>query len=277
MAETLIASRDFVATMQDPDDPEMRKRNAIHTTAGAARFGFQGALVGGVTLYGWCIPTIIEAFGECWLDEGWVHVVFRRPTYPNTRLSVSITRDEDGTNRLLATNEEGEACLRGTVGLGDAPWLDEFQLSTDRAPASPLDEREYLTIDIAPVGRDLRTLAYTVSEADARAAATQAGDVDGLFGGDKPLVHPSTIARHMMTLLQHSYDYGHPSIHVSSHIQNLKRVRAGQELVLTGHFVETFEKGGHHYAVVDGDLFDAAGDEIARIRHTNIYKVAERG
>lgn len=277
MAERVIAAREFVATMRDPEDPDMRKRNAIHTTSGAARFGFQGALVGGVTLYGWCIPTIVEAFGDRWLDEGWVHVMFRRPTYPDTRLSVSITEDEDGTNRLLATNEQGDVCLRGTVGMGEAPWLDEFQLSQDRTPVPPLKEREYLTIDIAPVGQDLRTLGFTVSVEDARAAADQHGDVDGLFGGDEPLVHPSTIARHMMTLLQHSYDYGHPSIHVSSHVQNLRRVEAGQELVLTGHFVETFEKGGHHYAVFDGDLFDEAGNEVARIRHTNIYKVAERG
>ena len=277
MAQTLLASRDFVATMRDPEDPDMQKRNAIHTTSGAARFGFQGALVGGVTLYGWCIPTILEAFGEGWLDEGWVHVMFRRPTYPNTRLSVSITRDDEGENRLLAANDAGEACLRGTVGIGDAPWLGEFQLSQNRTPVPALDEREYLTMEIAPVGQDLRTLGFHVSEEEARATADQAGDVDGLVGGDAPLVHPSVIARQMMPLLQHSYDYGHPSIHVSSHIQNIKRARAGQDFVLTGHFVETYERGGHHYAVFDGDLFDSTGDEVARIRHTNIYKVAERG
>jgi hypothetical protein len=277
MTETVIAQRDFVATMRDPEDPDMRERNAIHTTSGAARFGFQGALVGGVTLYGWCIPTILEAFGERWLDEGWIHVMFRRPTYPDTRLSVSITREEDGTNRLLATNEDGEACLRGTLGLGDAPWLDEFQLSADRTPVPALEERPFLTMETAPVGQDLRTLAYTVTEEEARETAALAGDVDGLFGGDEPLVHPSVMARYMISLLQHSYDYGHPSIHASSHIQNLKRARAGQELVLTGHFVETYERGGHHYAVIDGDLFDSAGDEVARIRHTNIFKVAERG
>lgn len=277
MAETLVASRDFVATMRDPEDPDMQKRNAIHTTSGAARFGFQGALVGGVTLYGWCIPTILEAFSERWLDEGWVHVMFRRPTYPDTRLSVSITKDDDGTHHLLATNEDGEACLRGTVGIGDAAWLDQFVLSQDRTPVPPLDEREYLTMDIAPVGKDLRTFGFHVSDEEAREIGEQAGDVDGLFTGDQPLVHPSIIARQMMPLLQHSYDYGHPSIHVSSHIQNIKRARAGQDFVLTGHFLETYEKRGHHYAVFDGDLFDSAGDEIARIRHTNIYKVAERG
>ena len=276
MAETLIVEREFVATMRDPEDPDMQQRNAIHTTSGAARYGFEGALVGGVTLYGWCVPTILEAFGEDWLDRGWIHLLFRRPTYPDTRLRVSIARDDDGVNQLLALNEDGEACLRGTLGLGDAPWLDQFQLSARRAPDPALADRPWLTIDNAPVGQDLRTLAYTITEDDARLTAAQLGDVDGLFGGDRPLVHPSVIARHMINLLAHSYNYGHPSIHASSHIQHLARVPAGQQLTLTGHFVETYERRGHHYAVIDGALLDAAGTEVARLRHTNIYKVAER-
>jgi len=41
--------------------------------------------------------------------------------------------------------------------------------------------------------------------------------------------------------------------------------------------IEAYEKNGHHYAVVDGDLFDESGKEIARIRHTNIFKVAKKG
>ena len=52
---------EFIATMDDPDDPEMFERNRIHTTAGAQEYGFKGAFVGGVTLYAWCAPTIIDA------------------------------------------------------------------------------------------------------------------------------------------------------------------------------------------------------------------------
>ena len=55
---------EFIATMDDPDDPEMFERNRIHTNAGAQEYGFQGAFVGGVTLYAWCVPTIVAALGE---------------------------------------------------------------------------------------------------------------------------------------------------------------------------------------------------------------------
>ena len=81
---------EFIATMDDPDDPEMFERNRIHTNAGAQEYGFQGAFVGGVTLYAWCVPTVIEALGEEWLDHGWVNIRFRRPTYPGARIRVRV-------------------------------------------------------------------------------------------------------------------------------------------------------------------------------------------
>ena len=276
MSETTLIEREFVATMRDPDDADMAVRNAIHTTDGAKRFGFQGALVGGVTLYGWCVPTIIGAFGEDWLDRGWILVNFRRPTYPGTRLQVRIARADDGSSTLVATNDDGEVCLRGDLGIGDAPWLADFQLSSNRVVDPPSDDKEQLTLDAAPRGQDLRTLGFRISAADARAFGAEQIEPDPLFTGEHPLVHPSVLARHMISLLGHSYDYGRPAIHVSSHIQHLARATAGQELVLTGHFIDAYEKRGHHYAVIDGDLFGEDGTELARIRHTNIFRVATR-
>ena len=82
---------EFIATMDDPDDPEMFERNRIHTNSGAQEYGFEGAFVGGVTLYAWCIPTVIEALGEEWLDRGWVNIRFRRPTYPGAHIRVRVT------------------------------------------------------------------------------------------------------------------------------------------------------------------------------------------
>src|SRR5690606_18915927 len=62
MTGTLVATQQFTAIMKDQNDPEMMKRNKIHTADGGSAYGFQGALIGGVTIYGWCIPAILEAF-----------------------------------------------------------------------------------------------------------------------------------------------------------------------------------------------------------------------
>jgi len=90
------------------------------------------------------------------------------------------------------------------------------------------EDLEWLTLENAPVGQDIRTLAYTVTEDDARTLGNEQIQPMELFTGVEPLVHPSVIARHMITLLGHSYHYGNPAIHASSHIQNYSRARAGQ-------------------------------------------------
>lgn len=279
MTDTLVAAQQFTAIMKDQNDPDMMKRNKIHTKDGGSAYGFRGALIGGVTIYGWCIPAILEAFGEDWLDRGWIYIQFRRPTYPDERVNVEVTRDGSGLHHLEATKDGGnggEVCLRAELGIGDAPWLDQFVLSKKMEADPKTDDLEWITLENAPVGRDIRTLSYTVTAEEARQLGREQLQPLDLFTGDEPLVHPSVIARHMITLLAHSYHYGNPSIHASSHIQNFSRARAGQTFTLTGHMIDAYEKNGHHYSVVDGDLFDESGREITRIRHTNIFKVAKK-
>lgn len=276
MTGTLVTAHEFTAFMKDVNDPEMAERNKIHTADGGSAYGFRGALIGGVTIYGWCIPAILDAFGEDWLDRGWIYIQFRRPTYPDERVRVEITRDETGLHHLEATKDNGEVCLRAELGMGHAPWYDQFVLSKKTTADPRTDDLEWLTLENAPVGQDIRTLAYTITAEDARQTGLEQLHPMELFTGDEPLVHPSVIARHMITLLAHSYHYGNPAIHASSHIQNFSRARAGQTFTLTGHMIDAYERNGHHYSVVDGNLFDESGREIARIRHTNIFKVAKK-
>ena len=86
-------ARTIVATMPDADTPN--PGNPIHSSDSARDYGFRAALVGGATIYGWCVPTIIDAAGTAWLDHGWADVAFRRPVFPNDRLELRI--DADGS------------------------------------------------------------------------------------------------------------------------------------------------------------------------------------
>ena len=89
--------------------------------------------------------------------------------------------------------------------------------------------------------------------------AKQLREENPLLVGKNPIVHPWAVARHMISLLGYSYAYGKPSIHMSSHIQNLKRIPVGTSLALTGHFVRAFEHKGHHCAAFAGSYRDASG------------------
>jgi hypothetical protein len=43
--------------------------------------------------------------------------------------------------------------------------------------------------------------------------------------------------------------------------------------VACGTFVDAYERNGQHVAVLDADLYSLGGDRVARLRHTNIFKV----
>lgn len=265
----------ITALMTDPD--LFRPGNPIHSTDAAREYGYEGALVGGVTIYAWTIPTILEALGERWLSDGWVDVMFRRPTYPNQQMTIRVTEGEDGISDLAMTNDEGATAVSGQVGLGKAPWLDDLQLPVRRAPEPKLASVSRLTLAEAPVGQDLRPMSVPVTAEDVRKWAS--GDVavtDPRFTeGDRPLLHPGWIAARMESLAHHSYDYS-PAIHTRSQVQHLAPARADQTLTAAGRMSSAYERKGHHYYEMDAMLFAEHGEELARFRHTSIFQVAKR-
>jgi hypothetical protein len=270
---TGMTEGEFVATMDDPDDPEMYERNRIHTTAGAQEYGFTGAFVGGVTLYAWCVPTIVAALGDEWLDYGWVNVRFRRPTYPGTRVTVRVTPRRDGTSGFEAVKDDGEASIVGDVGLGRAPWLGDLTETPFAPPEPDGGPRPFLTLEGAPVGERLNSYRYGPHTPAPETSGPAVAEIINLDTAAGPVLHPAVIARQMIALLMRSYDYGHPAIHVSSHIQNLARIPAGEDVVACGTFVDAYERNGHHQAVLDTDLYSVGGERLARLRHVNIFKV----
>jgi hypothetical protein len=94
--------------------------------------------------------------------------------------------------------------------------------------------------------------------------------------GPDARIHPGWLAARMTPLIHHSYDYG-PSIHTRTQAQHLAPAMAGQSVTVAGRFAEAYERKGHHYAVVDGLILSERGEPLARIRHTTIFRVAQRG
>ncbi len=271
------AEHRVTAFLDGPDSPDIR--NVIHSTDGAKEYGYTAALVGGVTVYGWATPTIVEALGAGWLERGWAEIAFRHPTYPGDELTVRVepSADAGDTWSLRMTKQDGADAVVGTLGLGDAPWLGDLHDTARRVAEAAPATLPRLTMDVAPVDQDLRPMAVSASAEEMRAYALgKQRSQAPRFIGERPLLHPGWIAARMTPLLHHSYDYG-PAIHAKSHIQHLARAESGQSVTVAGHFVETYERKGHHYGVIDGVILAADGTELARLRHTTIYEVAKRG
>lgn len=265
-----VADRPITAFLDGEDSPDIP--NPIHSTEVAAQYGFPAPLVGGVTVYGWFTPAILEVLGDRWLSDGWADVRFRRPVYPGDEVVAHVEATPTGADvRMLLPS--GDSAIAGTAGLGRAPWFDELDVPTLR-PAEPKpDVLPALTLESAPANAELRPqpVPYSIEEARAYARDFQR-DSDPRFAGEAPYIHPGWVAARMTPLLKHSFAYG-PSIHMASRIQHLASAPAGQQFTMVGRFLRAYEQKGHHVAQLDGSLFTESGLEVARIRHTTAFRI----
>ncbi len=273
----ILAEDALIAVLHDADEP--KPDNMIHSTDGARAYGYRAALVGGATVYGWAVRTIVRALGPEWLAHGWAQVTFRKPVYPADALRTRVHSTGEFTLHSDATGRPSGAalCIEGQVGLGDAPWLADLRYPTRLTPTERPVVVARLTPDNVPVGRPLQSRSVPLSRQDAvQFAREQARESDPRFVGDAPLAHPAWLASQPIYLLHHNYDYG-PAIHAQSHIQHLAQARVDTNYLVAGTCIDSYERKGHHYMVNDCLLRDGAGTDVARIRHTVIYQVARRG
>lgn len=261
--------RRFVAFLDGEDSPDIS--NPIHSTAVARAFGFKAALVGGVTVWGWCARALIEVLGEGWLKDGWADVHFRRPVYPGDVLTIRVTGGAS-PNAFEVANEDGDVCLWGEAGRGAAPWLGELTDSAWRSAEAAPSSLPELTLESAPAGSELRPMAVPYQFADGAAyAADKQRDPAPPWIGPGARIHPGWIAARMTPLLKHSFAYG-PSIHTRTQVQHLAPALAGQDVTVAGRFIRAYDWKGHHVAELDGVLLAESGAELAKIRHTTIFR-----
>lgn len=265
----MASTRTLTAFLDGPDSPDIS--NPIHSTGVAQQFGFKAALVGGVTVWGWCTPAIIDALGPRWLDDGWADIAFRRPVYPGDEMTATVAEDAGGWT-LEMVNAAGAACIRGAVGLGRAPWFAELRTSRRTIAEPEPATKPELTLESAPTDQDMLPMwvPFTVADAAAYAIEKQR-DGDARWVGPGARLHPGWIAARMTPLIKHSYWYG-PSIHARSRIQHLAPAMVGTGVTVAGHFLRAYEENGHHFAEFDGSVYSDGGTEVARIRHTTIFR-----
>ena len=284
---TAIVERTITAFLDGDDSLDIG--NIIHSTAGAARYGYSGALVGGTTVYSWSAGALVEALGDAWLDEGWVEFQLRKPVYPDevittrvTPVSASVIPAQAGISpqdslavEFTMTKHTGEIAVRGTAGLGISDFCAEITTASDRTPQAEPADRPFITRAVAPLGQDLPAMAIDLSTADSRQYADQkARDSHPLWHGPNCRVHPGWIAQRANALLAHTWRY--TAIHASSQIQHLAPVHPDQRLLVSGRLESGYERKGHEYAVIDLAITSVDGRDLVVMRQPTIYQVAAR-
>ena len=259
--------------------------NIIHSTEGAAKFGFQGALVGGVTVYSWAAPALIEGLGEDWLDSGWIDFRLRRPVYPGDEITTRVTPAsplageavpeglKGGRIEFTMAKESGEVCIAGIAGMGEADFYKDLAVPQNRIVVPEANPPTMLSPENLPVGEDMPAMAVPMSLEDAAEYADNfAKDPHPRWRGAGARLHPGWIAGRCTRLIRHTYNYP-AGIHAGSQIQMLAPAKAGQTLVVSGHMTDGYRRKQHEYCLLDVTISSESGEDLARLRHRTIYQV----
>lgn len=254
--------------------------NRIHDDRTAARYGFRGGLVPGVTVYGYMTVPVVAAFGRPWLEHGAMQIKFIQPIYEGDEVIVRAATSTPATNTpatdgqrsalsVTAEREDGTVCAVATATLDEppvAPRLADYPLAGLPAEATrPPAERASFVVG-APLG--------TLREALDRQAAAWLDKLDerlAVYRGADAVAHPAALLERSNYLLMRNFRLG-PWIHAASELVNYSAARPGEVVEARGRVVDCRERKGHEFVVLD--ILLTAGDArpVQQVRHTAIYR-----
>ena len=274
MTRTTIENT-VVAYLDNDDSPDIT--NPIHSTEVAKSYGFDGPLVGGVTVWGWATDTILSVLGESWLEEGWAEYLFRQPTFPGDTLTVRARLNEgapDASWIVEMINQSDEVCVFGMIGLGKAQWLDELIKPSSMGPTIESGNKGPLTLENAEVGRDWAATELDFSPEEAKEFIAKKQRTDNPIFKDKNAVaHPSWTAGWAEKLLRHNFAIP-ISMHTKSRVQHHRKIPVGTSVIGGAHLIDAYERKAHHFANYDVLLVDGEGAELAQLRHWTVFRIA---
>jgi acyl dehydratase len=252
--------------------------NKIHDDAVARQHGFAGGLVPGITVFGYLTTPIVEAWGEAWLERGFLTARFRQPIYDGDDVTVRVTTASDDRDGSLAADVEArnstdELCAIGQARLEpdapEPPSLDDY-------PEVPLPATR-----VPPTPDGLASIAV-LGSVEAGFHSSRMDDTVALVGDDLPIyrrlaaAHPVWLLYFANALLASNVALG-PWIHTGSAVQNLSLLHDGERLSARGRVADLTERRGHQIVDLDVLLVADGARPVMHVRHSAIYRLRSSG
>ncbi|MAT06514.1 MAG: hypothetical protein CL424_15860 [Acidimicrobiaceae bacterium] len=253
----------LVARNTAPDSP-----NVIHTEE-ARRFGFQGGIVPGLTLFGYLSRPLVDQYGPEWLAEGQLDVRFRQPVYDGDQLTLQVEPidGDEGHMSLRILNADGVECVRGSA----LRYRDDREIDVSAYKSIPFDGAPLQDGTPALLGQlpDLKEWELDTDEASVAEFLEKLGDDDPLY---RQILHPVVIARVSAYIVGRRFNFG-PRIHVGVRSRFLATASIGAKLVGRGRIAKVWEHKGNHYLVSDLLVVDENERPIMQIDSESLFQL----
>lgn len=251
--------------------------NRIHRDDVARRYGFEGGLVPGVTVYAYMTHPVVAMLGRPWLERGTITARFVRPCYDGDDVTVHArTTEADGDERAL----ELTACRAGNeviaTGAASLPPVPHDPPALDAYPTAPLPvERPTATRDTLAALGDLGSWAATFRANHAPPFLDEIGE-DLTVYREERIAHPGYLLLSANSILVANVRLG-PWMHVGSEVTNFGVVTDGDSVSTRGRIAQLFDRKGHRFTELDLLLVANGARPVQHVAHTVIYEIAARG
>ena len=211
--------------------------NKIHSDEIARKYGFKGALVPGVAVWGHLTHPLVERFGEDWLSQSVNETRFFKPAYHGDRLIITTEENDDGL-LVQGHNEEGTllAEIRSRLPEEMPPPEDQSSFEQPRRSA----ERVEMAWDVVNEREPFPEWHFQIITDVNQRYASQIADELPLY---RFVAHPHwllSVANQTLTR-----EYVMPAwIHVGSEVRFRELVRVGDTLAVNAVPVEKWERKG---------------------------------
>jgi acyl dehydratase len=241
--------------------------NRIHSDDIARRYGFQGALVPGVAVYGYLTHPLVQRFGERWLGHSVSDVRFLKPAYEGDHLSITLDETAEGF-LVRCCNAAGLLLAELTTEQPDA-LPESYQPEVSAAGSKPA-ERTLMEWDSVVPGQPFLPWHWQVTEDGNLSYAERVDDNQPVF---RTAAHPHWL----LAIANYSLvrEYVMPAwVHTGSEIRLRALVKVGDTLQVDAVPLEKWERKGHQFVKLY--LAYRRDQELTtEIFHTAIFRLAE--
>lgn len=253
--------------------------NKIHSDEVARKYGFTGALVPGVAVFGHAVHPLVTELGEAWLNSSTSALRLYRPAYHGDTLSVEYERLSTGLAQD-AQHWPGEALadLSSVRARGELLATVHSRLN-DRAPPplptaastapTKLRGQSLMQWDTVVPGEPFNPWEWHIEASENNRYCGEVADQQPLY---ERYAHPHWLLSIANTALTLEYDM--PAwIHVGSELCIRRALHVGDRVTVNATPVEKWERKGHQFVRLQLQYW--RGDEVTtEIMHTAIFRIA---
>ncbi|MBT8147353.1 MAG: hypothetical protein KJN90_10905 [Gammaproteobacteria bacterium] len=257
----------------------LTSENRIHSDDIARKYGFTGALVSGVSVFGYLTHPLVAALGEHWFANTIAEVKFLKPAYEGDLLDIGFEQLQAGKqNHFLVSATGPDNALLAQLEsqqVAELPAADPFAEQFTEQSASDIQlTRPEISWDLIETGRPAPRYEFLVSAERQRQALSLMRDELALYQqGESPLIHPYLLLKECNHALMRMFVL--PAwIHVGSRLILREPVRVGESLEIVTVPIEKWERKGHQFI----KLYIAVrrGAQVAlEVWHSAIFRLAE--